>query len=121
MGRMQIGGPAFVVHADGSHQVQAQKSQVDQIVAAQRLIAKVRVHQAQPSKSSVTSAQATDLRQQDLRRISDEDVLDSALTGNEHSDLAPDRVRNLAEKTAQLRRDDIVRAGPPPIDTFERG
>ena len=60
---VQIGGPPVGLHADGRHQVQPQQRQVDQVVARQRLVAQVGVHQAQAAEAAAAGADAADLGQ----------------------------------------------------------
>ena len=62
---MQISGPALVVYANGGDEVEAQESEVDEIVARQGFVAQMGMHEAQPTKAAVASTQATNLGKND--------------------------------------------------------
>ncbi len=59
---VQIGRPSVGLEADRRHQVQSQERQVDEIVARQRLVAQVGVHEAQAPEAPAPGPQAADLR-----------------------------------------------------------
>ena len=102
VGQVQIAGPSVLGHAHRRHQVQAQKGQVDQIVARDGLIAQMGVHQAQPAEASVTGAHAAHRRQHDARGIADHDVLDVAPARDQCAHLTPDLARQPAHESGQL-------------------
>ena len=52
VGHVQVGGAAVAGDPHGGHQVQPQQRQVDQVVAGERLVAQVGVHQAQAPEAA---------------------------------------------------------------------
>src|SRR5262249_33031144 len=82
--------------------------------------AQVRVHQAQAAEAAGRAARAADVGQDDLRRVSDEDVLDRAAPIDQHADLAMQLTRKLRHEGGELRRDDFVRRDAAPIHSFQR-
>ena len=117
---MQIGGPPVGPHADRRHQVQPQQRQVDEVVARQRLVAQVRVHQPQAAEPAAAGADAADLGQVDARGVADEDVLDLAAPPDQDADLPLDLARDAAQVRRQLGRRDLRRTEPPPVNALQR-
>jgi hypothetical protein len=120
VGDVQVRGPPVGPHPDGGDQVQAQQRQVDQVVPGQRLVAQVRVHQAQAAEAAPSGADTADLGQVDARRVADEHVLDLAAPAHQDADLAFDLARQLAQVGRQLGRRDLGGTEPPPVDPLER-
>ena len=107
-------------HADRRHQVQPQQRQVDEVVARQRLVAQVGVHQAQAAEAAAAGADAADLGQVDARGVADEDVLDLAAPADQDADLALDLARDARTGTPPARPRRPPRPEPPPVHALER-
>jgi hypothetical protein len=120
VGQVQIGGASIVADADGGHQVEPQEGQVDQVVAAQRLVAQVGVDQPQAAEAAASSAQASHLGEHDARGVSDEHVLDVAAPGDQHPHLTLDLARHAAQVCAELGGHHLGRGDAPPVDALER-
>jgi hypothetical protein len=101
-------------------QVEPQSHEVDEIVARQRLASKVRVDQPQPAEPAFRRAQAPDVRQNELRRIADDDVVDLSRTVNEDADLPPGLERDRSERSRQLGGGDVVGRNATPVQALER-
>ena len=100
---VQVGGPPVGPHADRRHQVEPQQRQVDEVVARQRLVAQVRVHQAQAAEPAAAGADAADLGQVDARGVADEHVLDLAAPADQDPDLPLDLARDARTGTPPAR------------------
>ncbi len=101
---MQIGRPPVGLKANRRHEVQPQERQVDEIVARQRLVAQVGVHEAKAPKAPASGPKAADLREVDPRGVTDEDVLDLAAPVDQDADLSLDLARDGAQEGRQLGR-----------------
>jgi hypothetical protein len=104
---------------DRRHQIEPQQRQINEVVAGQRLVAEVRVHQAQPTKPATPGAQATDFREVDARGVADEDVLDLAAPVDQDAHLALDLARNAPQEGGQLSRGDLGRLQAPAVDALQ--
>ncbi len=107
------------VETDRGDQVEPQPRQVDDVIAGQRLIAQMRVDQAQTAKSSRAPTQTADVGEQELRRVTDDDVVDVPRAIDEHSDLPTGRVRDLRERTGELVGGQLVERDAAPIDALK--
>jgi hypothetical protein len=62
-----------VVHVHGDHQIEAQQSQVVQVVLRQLLAAQVRVDGAQAAEATLADARALEVGPLDAARVADDD------------------------------------------------
>ncbi len=93
---------------DGGDEIEPQAHQIDPIVVRQRLAAQVRVHEAQAAEAALRGAQAPDVRQHQLGRVTDDDRVDRARSVDEHADLPARLERDRRERPRQLGRRDVV-------------
>jgi hypothetical protein len=100
-------------------QVEPQSHEVDEIVARQRLASKVRVDQPQTAEPAFRRAQAPDVRENELRRIANDDVVDLSGPVNENTDLPPGLERNRSERSRQLGGGDVVGRNTTPVEALE--
>jgi hypothetical protein len=119
VGQVQVRGAPVVGDPDRRHQVQAQQRQVDQVIAGQRLVAQVGVHQAQAAEAPAPRADTPQLGQGDARGVAHEHVFDVAAPVDQDPDLALDLARHLAQIGAELAGRDLLRPQPPPVHALE--
>lgn len=108
VGVVHIARGAVRAHADGGDQVEAQARQVEQVVVGERLVAKVRVHEAQRAEASAGGAEAADVGEGQARGVADDDVLDGAAAVDQHADLAAGGEGGVEEGARELGREDPI-------------
>ena len=116
---MQIRRPPVGLETNRRHQIQAQQRQVDEIVARQRLVAQVGVHEPQTPEAPAPGPQAADLGEVDPRGVADEDVLDLAAPVDQDPDLSLDLARHGPKKRRQLGRRHLRGLQAPPVDALQ--
>ena len=71
------------------------------------------------AEAPLGGAQAADVRQHQLRRVADDDVVDLARAVHERADLPPGLVGRVGERLDQLGRGDALEGDPAPVDALE--
>jgi hypothetical protein len=77
------------------------------------------VHEADATKTAVARTATAQVRQEQLLRLADDDVLDASATVERDADLAPGLVRELAQAGGQRRGDDAVCGDLAVVEPFE--
>jgi hypothetical protein len=90
-----------------SHEIQPKQREVGEIVLRQLFAAKVGVKAPQTTETLLGQPPASLRRQDDPRRIADDDVLDVAASIDENTNLTPDLRGYFGQVTGELRRDDL--------------
>ena len=90
---MQRRGPPIGRNPDGRDEVEAKQRQVDEVVPAQGFIAQVSVDQSKPSETPTPGPQTSEIGQEQLRGITNEDMFDFTPSVDEHPDLPLDAAR----------------------------
>ena len=111
---------AVGLRVDGRDEVEAQAREVDEVVVGQRLAAQVRVYESQPAKPPIRRAEAAHVREHELVRIADDDVLDRAAAMHQHAHLPPGGGGGFGEGLREFGREDAVRGDAPTVDALER-
>ncbi len=79
----------------------------------------VRVHEAECPKASLGRPQAPDVRQNQARRVADDDVIDLPGAMDERADLPARLARGVRERTKKLRRRQPLERDLAAVDVFE--
>src|SRR5262245_43227636 len=77
------------------------------------------VHQAKAAQPSNARTLPSEIRQRDLPRVADDDVLDLPTSIDQHADLSPDSRGALGEGAGELRARHPVRRYTPPVQPLE--
>jgi hypothetical protein len=104
--------------ADRDHHVQVQTREVDQIVAAQRLVTQVSMDESQASKPASPGTETAHVRQHELGRVAHDDVVHGPAAVDEHADLSPGRVRHAHERPRELRGRESIQRHLAPVDAL---
>ena len=110
--------PRVAVDLDRGHQVETKQCEVRKIVVRQGLVLQMSVYAPEPAKASRRHARATEIRQFQLFRRPDHNVLDLALSVEKDAYLAARLVRKLGHLTRKFGRDDLTRLDTPRGQTF---
>ena len=110
---------ALGAQLDGRDEVEPQPHEIDEIVARERLVVEVRVHEAERAEAPRRRAEAADVGQHELGRVADDHELDLARAMHERADLPPRFARGLGERPHELRRRDLRERDAPPVDALE--
>ena len=76
--------------------------------------------QPQAAEPALTATHTPDVRQDDLRGIADDDVLDRAPPIDQHADLAMELGALRRELRRELAGHDLRRCDPPAVEPLER-
>src|SRR6187549_1820899 len=80
----------------------------------------MRVNEAEPAETSLRRAETSDVREHQLARIADDDVVDLTRSMDQHPDLAARLDARGDERTRELGRRDVGRGNAPAVDPLER-
>jgi hypothetical protein len=80
----------------------------------------MRVHEAEAAETTFGRAKAADVREHQLSRVSDDDVIDLARAMDERADLTPGLDARRDERARQLRGRNVVERDAAPINALER-
>ena len=81
---------ALWICLNGRDGIQAQQGEVRQIITTQPFRAKMSMNAAKSSKSALTGTNSFEIRQFDLRSITDDDIFHVAFSIDENPYLSPD-------------------------------
>ena len=113
--QIHLAGQPVVARDHGGDGVQTEENEVGQIVARQRLVLQMRVHQAQAAQAELAGTRAADVRQLDLPRIADQHVFDFPASVEKDADLPARVARHLGEMTSQFGRAQLARLDAPAV------
>ena len=107
---------ALVTDLYGGYAVEPEQGQIGQVFLAQGFRSEVGVDVSNPGEPPGRRSRALPVRQQNLPRISDDHLLDVALTVDEDSGLPSDFPGDLREIACEFRGTYLGEGNPPPID-----
>jgi len=76
--------------------IEPEQHQVGEVIACERLVLQVRMHESQSAQARMAGARAADVRQHELPGISHDHVLDLTPPVDEHAQLSPDFPRQFS-------------------------
>ena len=97
-----------------------QPRQVDQVISAQGLVPKVTVYQTEATKPASACAHATHVRQHELRRVAENDVVHHAAPIDQNPDLPAGCVRDAHQCARELWSREPIKWNLVPIDPLKR-
>jgi hypothetical protein len=103
-----------------AHEVEPQAYEVDEVVARQRLAAKMRVNEAKATEASLGRAEASDVREHEAPRVTDDDVIDLTRSMDERADLTSRLDARFHERADELGRGDVRDGDAAPVDALQR-
>ena len=97
-----------VARHHGRDGVQPQEHEVGEVVAGQRLVLEVGMHQPEAAQARMAGAGAADLRQDELARVAHDHMLDLTPAIDEDAELPANFLRQFGEMARQLRGDQLA-------------
>jgi hypothetical protein len=89
MGQLNLSGVAIFLGLDHRNQIQAQQSQVVQVVMSKGFTAQMRMDETEPPESSCSSAKPPYVGKLQVRCISENHISDNSVARDQDTDLAP--------------------------------
>ena len=105
--QVHLAGQAVLARDDGGNGIEPQQHEVGEVVAGERLVLEMRVHQAETAQAQLAGAGAADVGQNELASVADDDVLDLAAAVEQHAELSPDLARQFRQMPGELGRNQL--------------
>ena len=112
-------GLALGADADGADEVEPKAREIDDVVFGQALLVEVRVDEAKATEAPLGSTQSSEIRQVELGRIANDDVVDLAASRDKHADLPARLVADLRHRFGELGCEQFVEGHAAPIEALK--
>jgi hypothetical protein len=119
MGELHLARQPVRQDLDHGDQVEPQEREVVQVVVRERLPLEMGMDEPQAAEAPDAAAQASDVRQLEALGVSDHDVADRSVAGDEDADLAAELARDFGQMAGELGRDYLGRVDPAPEGALE--
>jgi hypothetical protein len=100
-------------------QIEAQQSQIVQVILRQALAAQMGVNETKTAEASGSAAEPSDFRQLQACGVPQDHIANDSVAGEQNADLTPKLAGERGEMSGQLRRNNLLGRHTPAEGPFQ--